>query len=103
MSDGDSIWLEEWKRARDVIEHCDERVHDTRKLGYTFVSTLLSAETLVSTKAPEALGAQAGFALLLIVLGILFAVRILEKQTQLIQSATATRARTLELLSTIEL
>jgi hypothetical protein len=103
MAADNSEWQEEWKRARDIIEKCDERTHETRKLGFTFVSTLLSTETLVWYKAPGSLAPGVGFALLLVVLGILFAVRILEKQTQLIQSSAATRARTLELLSSIEL
>jgi hypothetical protein len=103
MSADESLWSTEWARARDVIEKCDERVQDIRKVGFAFLSTLMTAETLVWHKASEPLGGAAGFALLLIALATLFAVRIFEKHTQLLQSAASSRARALELFVPVEL
>ena len=39
--------LEEWKQARETIKTYDEKLHDLRKYGFTFVTGLLTAQGLL--------------------------------------------------------
>jgi hypothetical protein len=100
-------WTLEWTRVRDLIETCDERIQDMRKYGFTFLSGLLTAETLLGFKFKEATAGSlppvAGLGLFLIAVCTLFGIRISEKQCQMLQTAAAIRAHALENWRPIEL
>jgi hypothetical protein len=103
-SGGDNdYWTKEWDSARGLIETCSDRANDIRKLGFGLVSTSLTAEVLVKYKATDSLGGPTGFVLLLVVLATLLGIRLYEKEMQLVRGAAATRARTLEMLASVEL
>ena len=75
---GNSILLKEWEQARDVLKTFDDRIHDLRKYGFTFVTGLFTIEGILlpfvssapsSTITPIAkFGVLAATTLLIIVL-----------------------------------
>ncbi|HEY8086704.1 MAG TPA: hypothetical protein VIF09_02635 [Polyangiaceae bacterium] len=91
--------IKEWEVARDVIAKTDERVDDLRKYGFSFVTTLLTADALVLHSVKDgdaasipwiALGVSVVAAVLVV------AMRLLEKSNQLLQTAAAQRAQVIE-------
>jgi hypothetical protein len=44
---GDNLFLEEWKQARDVLKSFDDRIHDLRKYGFTFITGLMAVEGIL--------------------------------------------------------
>lgn len=40
--------LTEWQTARDILDKFDERLHDLRKVGFSFITSLLTVDALLS-------------------------------------------------------
>ncbi len=93
----------EWDRIRDFAEKCDDRVHEIRKGGFTLLSGLLTAGALFGGKFEASLQQGVGVPLALVVLAVLLAMRVAEKQNDIMLGAAAHRARSIEVLSTAEL
>ncbi len=102
-STGDSsgVGMEEWKSARDVFGKFDDRQHDLRKYGFTFLSALIAADsltTLFKNTDDRIILTIIGITLLLTV-----ALRLLDKTYELYMNATAIRAQILEVRLNMEL
>src|SRR5581483_4575237 len=93
--------LEEWKVARDVIAKGDERIHDLRKYGLTFICGLLTANAFLFHK--EAIDNWAAIGGCLVALVLLVTLRTVERQQQLLQQVAASRAIVLERSLNLEL
>jgi hypothetical protein len=97
----------EWPKIRDLIDKLDDRIHDTRKVVFGLFSSLLIAGNLVTHAIDKDKGGLLtpglGFGLYLVLLGLLLAGRFIEQQAHLLQSAAASRALVLEILTPIEL
>lgn len=94
----------EWESCRDVLGKFDDRIHDLRKIGFTFLTALLTAQSLLipsnvgTTPLPSAIKLTVMVATLLLVVTL----RLLEKNYELFQKAAATRAMILERTLNIE-
>ena len=96
--------LKEWEVARDIIGKGDERIDGLRKYGFTFVTGLLTANALVlhglsSAKDGDPAGRALpwiGVVVSVVASVLIIAMRLLEKSTQLLQTAVAQRARVIE-------
>lgn len=92
--------LNEWSTARDVLDKFDERVHDLRKYGFSFVTALIGAEALLK---PENLSNPIKLTVIWVTLGLIIALRLFEQYYQNFQEAAATRAGILEKRLNLEL
>lgn len=102
----------EWKMSRDILTEYDGFLNDLRKYGFTFLTALLAAESVLvpttytnsneivtGTVLPNPVKvAILGVNLLLIVL-----LRLLDRNYQVFQDAAATRALVLERTLNLEL
>jgi hypothetical protein len=89
----------EWEVARDLIAKADERIDALRKYGFSFVASLLTADTIAlrslkDGEAKAAFGVAVGVSVVASVLVV--AMRLLEKNTQLLQMAAVQRAQVIE-------
>jgi hypothetical protein len=92
--------IDEWKSARQVFEKFDDRQHDLRKYGFTFLSALIAADSLTKlVNADDRISlAVVGITLLLTV-----ALSLLDRNYELYKKATAIRAKILEVRLNLEL
>jgi len=43
----ENVNFKEWEVARNVLKEFDDRIHDLRKYGFSFLTALLAAEALL--------------------------------------------------------
>ena len=91
----------EWKEARHVIEKFDDRQHDLRKYGFTFLSALIAADSL--TKLFSGVDDRIRIAVISVTLLLTVALRILDKSYSLFMEAATVRAKILEVKLNLEL
>jgi hypothetical protein len=93
--------MEEWKQARGVLALYDDRLHDVRKYGFSFLTALLAAEFIL-VPSQEMLD-QVKFAVFAVTLILIAALQLLDKNYQVFQRAAFTRAQVLERKLNLEL
>jgi hypothetical protein len=90
--------LEEWKSVREILAKFDDRILDLRKIGFSLLTALLAAQSLLipsfyqTSSLPPAIKLTVIVATLLLIV----TVRLIEKNYELFQEAAATRAVVLE-------
>jgi hypothetical protein len=101
--------LEKWKSARKVLSQFDDRLHDLRKYGFSFITALLTAESIL-IPGPEAQAAGEAVIPPRIKLGVMLAtlllvvgIRLMDKHYRLFQEAAAVRAKIIERSLNLEL
>ncbi len=102
----DSTTLEEWTEARNIIQSFDDRLDGIRRLGFSLVTTLLTADSLLLPDwvvGSSALPIAAKFAVLMATLLLLAAVEIIDRNYRVFQAAATTRAQVLEVRANLEL
>jgi hypothetical protein len=99
----------EWEEARAVLARFDNNIHDIRKYGFTFITSLLAAQALLipadvlqSVDEPW-LDNQTKFAIFLATLILINCLGILERSYNQFQKAAKVRAVIVERLLNIEL
>jgi hypothetical protein len=96
--------LEEWKKARAVLEFFDDKLHDLRKVGFTFVTTLLTAEGILIPRATDGdIPVQIKFAVFLVTLLLILALHLIDQNYRVYQRAANMRAGILERRLNLEL
>jgi len=100
--DGESDAHDEWKTARETIGTYDDRIHDIRKYGISFITALLTAQSLL-TASTTIFEDNVKIGILLVTLVLLVTLRQMERVYQLRQKAVALRAVILERALNIEL
>jgi hypothetical protein len=95
--------LEEWKQARDVLEFFDDKLHDLRKYGFSFVTALLTAEGILIPKTGDNVPVQIKFAVFFVTLLLILAVHLIDHNYRVYQRAANMRARVLERNLNLEL
>lgn len=110
--DVDNHFLKEWEAARGVLKIFDDRLHDLRKYGFSFITALLTGSTILFTTyivEPSNGGSGELFpeSIKAIILGItlllIFGLYILDRNYRVFQKAASTRANVLERVLNIEL
>jgi hypothetical protein len=105
----DDMSLKEWEVARNLIKEFDDRIHDLRKYGFSFLTALFAAESLL---IPGYINIRAGqpfipdfikLAVMLVTLLMIVALRIMERNYQLFIKCASQRARILERNLNLEL
>jgi hypothetical protein len=100
MPDQTDPHFEEWQQAREVISNVDTNLDALRKVGITFVSTLLTASAFLlpegSPGSDAPLPIPIKFAVLLITFVLLVALAFIDRNYNVLQHAAATRAIVLE-------
>jgi heme/copper-type cytochrome/quinol oxidase subunit 4 len=84
----------EWEAARKVLSDFDERRHDIRKYGISFVAGLLTAQSFLEESA--SVSHHVKLAVVGATMVLIFALRLTEKDYELYQLAAAKRAVELE-------
>ncbi|MGO9527545.1 MAG: hypothetical protein ACLPT4_15550 [Verrucomicrobiia bacterium] len=95
-------YLEEWKQARSVLQFFDDKLHDLRKYGFSFLTALLTAESFLATGTNQPTDAVK-LAVLCVTLLLIVALYLLDTNYRVFQEATATRALVLERRLNLEL
>ena len=105
---GNANFLKEWETARNILKDFDAHLHDLRKYGFSFLTALLAAESLLiptwlpssnSTVLPE----HIKVAVLLVDLILIVALQLIDRNYVVFQRAAATRAKVLERILNLEL
>jgi hypothetical protein len=109
--DADNHFLKEWETSRDVLKTFDDRLHDLRKYGFSFITALLTGSTILFTTYivepsndsgelfPESIKAI----ILGVTLLLIFGLYTLDRNYRVFQKAASTRANVLERVLNIEL
>jgi hypothetical protein len=110
MSPGsDDIHFKEWERTRKLLLEFDNRIHDIRKYGFSFLTALMAAEAILIPKNDYMAVGEVGltdttklavFGVTLLLIGI---IKLMEKYYQLFITCSAQRARILERSLNLEL
>ena len=110
MSPGaDSNIEKEWEEARATLKAFDDRLHDIRKYGFSFVTALLTAQSILipafssSSSESGAITDTVKLGVLSVTLLLIIALRVLEYSYLTFNEAAATRARVLERRLNMEL
>lgn len=95
--------LEEWKRAQDVLHFFDDKLHDLRKYGFTFVTVLLTAEGILIPKIGVDVDNQIKFGIFLVTLLLILALHLIDQNYRVFLRAANMRALVLERELNLEL
>ena len=100
VSDGSNDpGMSEWQAARDVLDHYDERLHDLRKVGFSFVTGLLTVDALLTASSNPnwKLAALVGTLFLIVPFDLV------DRNYRAIEIAASIRAQVLERRSRMDL
>jgi hypothetical protein len=101
--------LEEWKGARATLQFFDDKLHDLRKHGFSFLTGLFAAGSILSEIVPEATSGSAitpekvKLGVFIVTLMLIVALHLLDRNYRLFQQAAFTRAMVLERKLNLEL
>jgi hypothetical protein len=100
--------MEEWKVARELLASFDDRLDNLRKYGFSFLTALLTADSIllpgsVPALADKALSDPVKLAVLVVTLFLIVALQFVDRNYQVFQEAAASRARVLERILNLEL
>lgn len=99
-------YLKEWEMARSVLNNFDERLHDLRKIGFTFITVLLAADAIIFKDfftSGMVLDQSVKAVILILNFGLIITLLLLDRNYRVFQSAAATRAIVLERKINLEL
>jgi hypothetical protein len=108
---GDQVALAEWQSTRDLLNAFDDRIHDLHKYGFTFITALLTAQSLllpslavgVSQSSSGAISDWVKLGVLSVTFILIVALREVETVYQLYQKAGNIRSVILERRLDLEL
>jgi hypothetical protein len=100
--DSNKNFMEEWKIARETLAKFDDRLHDLRKYGFSFITALLTAQSLLMSDS-KALPDGVKVTVLIVTLTLIIALHLIDRIYQVIQEAVSTRAKILERTLNLEL
>lgn len=96
-------FLKEWEVARSVLNNFDERLHDLRKVGFTFITALLAADAIIFKDSGLDLDQSVKFVVLILNFGLIVTLLLLDRNYRVFQTAAATRATVIERKINLEL
>lgn len=98
--------LKEWEIARSVLNNFDDRLHDLRKVGFTFITALLAADAIIFKDffIPDLeLDQSVKFVVLILNFGLILTLLLLDRNYRVFQRAASTRAKVIERKINLEL
>jgi hypothetical protein len=105
-----NILFEEWKQARELMKAFDDRIHDLRKYGFTFITGLMAAEGILlpwipPTGSSEATGIpdEAKFGVLVATILLIIVLRWFDGNYQGYLYGVSVRAGVIERFLNLEL
>lgn len=111
--DGINNFLKEWESTRAVLKIFDDRLHDLRKYGFSFITAFLTASTIlfqnwiIAPNPPAFEGQPFPEPIKATILGVtillIFGIYIMDRNYRVFQKAANTRANILERVLNIEL
>jgi|SRR5208337_332475 len=101
MASGNDPGLSEWQAARDVLDKFDERLHELRKYGFSFITGLLSVDALLAGPSTVPLGWK--LAALIATLSLIVALNLVDRNYRVIQLAATIDAQIIERRSEMNL
>lgn len=103
--DGNANLLKEWETARTLLSFFDDKSHDLRKYGFSFITALIAADGLIlSIVDPDKTWPnEVKFAILFVNILLIVGLAIIDRNYHVIQRAANTRARVLERRLNLEL
>lgn len=91
--------FEEWQQARSVLARFDNNLHDLRKYGFSFITGLLTADTLLGQQAANAnitIPNYVKLAVFIVTLGLVCTLKLLDMHYSRFENAASMRAKILE-------
>jgi hypothetical protein len=104
--------MKEWDKAREVLKDYDERLHELRKYGFSFLTGLLTVDVFATkvitnattpTPTPTAIPEIFNLGIFLVTLILIIALHLLDKNYRVFQQAANTRANVIERKLNLEL
>lgn len=99
--------MAEWSSCRDAISKFDDRLDSVRKLGFTFITVLFTANSLLGQIVGNFSGAVLGNNVKLAIFGaillLIVGIRLIDSIYRTFQGAISVRARVLEVRLNLEL
>jgi hypothetical protein len=109
-AEAEKVLLEEWKQTREVLKAFDDRIHDLRKYGFSFVTGLITLQGFLLPWVPpsestEAAGIpdEAKFGVLVATILLIIVLRWIDGNYRGLQYGAATRSKVIERLLNLEL
>ncbi len=106
----DDNTLDEWDTIRTLLEKFDDRIQDLRKLGFTFITALLTAQSLLlpdsskfSSSSTTPLPTPIKLMVIMVTLCLIVALRLIERNYDLFERAAVTRGLVIERRLNLEL
>ena len=93
-SQSDNKNSQEWDSAREVLDRFDERLHDLRKYGFSFITGLLSVDALFA--APSTIPLSWKLAALIATLCLIVSLNLVDRNYRVLQLAATIDAQFLE-------
>jgi hypothetical protein len=100
-SQSDDKNSQEWDAARDVLNNFDERLHDLRKYGFSFITGLLSVDAIFA--GPSTIPLSWKLAALIATLCLIVSLNLVDRNYRVIQLAATIDAQFLERRSDVNL
>ena len=95
-------YLQEWLTTRELLRNYDDRIHDLRKYGFSFITALLTAQSLLIV-GPTGIPDLVKVVVIGITILLILALSFFEKSYQIIQEAAVERALIIERNLNLEL
>jgi hypothetical protein len=95
---GNGSFTDEWKACRGILGDYDGRLHELRKYGFSFLTALLSAESILIPSIPSLVASgkvlpdSIKCTVLIVNLMLIVLLRLMDRNYQVFQSAAASRA-----------
>jgi len=102
-SDERDTHMAEWQVARDVLQSTDNNLHDLRKFGFSFVTSLLAAESILLPSVAGGLPDDVKLGAYLATLLLIFVLHLIDENYRVLENAAAQRALVIERELNIEL
>ena len=110
--------MKEWEKARELIKDYDNRLHDLRKFGFSFITGLLTIGSLVTQtiargvttnnieitgESTEIIAGPFNLGVFIITIMLIVALHLFDKNYRVFQEAANTRIKVLERKLNLEL
>jgi hypothetical protein len=96
--------LDEWKKARDILQFFDGKLHDLRKYGFSFVTALLTVEGILLLRSGGVtMSDSAKVAVFGVTMLLILALHLIDQNYKFYQRAANMRALVLERKLNLEL